>query len=174
MWSDLFKILPFIRPGQEGFSGSFCNVTCYLTAHKWCRERELGSQQAVEGQPNVSCRACLVNFPAYPVSTRSPPGAAQLMRQASLSEPAKSPTYLPPTKFILICYSHALKGPVPAYWHPCQPLCVHNTYLTLELVGESNTMPFLEAPSLTSDHKFKNFVYTKQKRFQYQVDLFSA
>lgn len=64
----------------------------------------------------------------------------------------------------------------------CLPIDIHASlsvsitpiWLWSWWVGESNIMPFLEAPSLTSDHKFKNFVYTKQKRFQCQVDLFSA
>lgn len=32
-------------------------------------------------------------------------------------------------------------------------------------MGESNIMPFLEAPSLASDHKFKNFYIHKAKAF---------
>lgn len=142
------------------------------------RETELGSQQAAEGQPNVSCRARLVNIPGerckrplYPTPTRCPPGAARQMRRGPPSEPAESPTNSH-WKIILICYSHALKGPVPAYQHPHQLLCVCN--LNVELVGG---WAWVNASLWgTSLHLWSEiselFSHAEQKCFQYQTDAF--
>lgn len=139
--SDLFKIPPLICPGHDGFSGSFGNVTRCLTAHQWWRERELGSQRAVEGQPNVSCWAWLVNIPRErckrPLTQTRPAAHRSLqMRLGVQSEQAKFPTnLLTPTKksFLFVIHMPLRAQCLPINIHAS--LCLCNTYLTVELVG---------------------------------------
>ena len=143
--SDLFKIPPLIRLGQEGFSGSFCNVTRCLTAHQWWREgrgRSRGSQQAVEGRPNVSCRAWLVNIsgerckrPLTQPRPRSPPGAA-LADEAGAAEWTSPKLPRTPTKksFSFVIHMPLRAQRLPVDIHSSFSF-VCGTYLAAELVG---------------------------------------
>ena len=170
MRSDLFKIPPLIRPGQEGFSGSFCNVTRCLTAHQWWRESELGSQQAAEGQPNVSCRPWLVNIPGERCKgplTQPRPGAhraaAPQMRPGLRSEAAESPTDLiTPTKK---SFSFGIHMPLRAQCLPIDSLSVSPIWLWSWWVDEHELMLLFGRPRFTFDHKFQNFCY-KCSRYQ--------
>lgn len=132
----------------------------------------LWSQQAMEGQPNVSWQGCLVNIPGERCKrplTQARPAAHQAQlgrcaRACSARQPSLPPASSLPPKNILVCYSRALKGPVPADGRPRQPL---SHLSACGAGGWMNIMLLFEGPPATFDCNF--FLYdAEQKCSQYR------